>query len=162
VSLARCPCRGHSGVGTRAYMAPEQANGGLLTTAADVWGLGAVLYEAASGQTPFETYRGRRYDQLERRAAPLRCHRRLPAAFVALVDSCLDPDPLRRPTIAELTEGLSALTSGHAHQTPSASLSSSTSSSSAPISSTSSTSSTSSSSTSSSSTSSSSASRSSA
>src|SRR5262249_8331855 len=37
LSLARCPCRGHSGVGTRAYMAPEQANGGLLTPPADVF-----------------------------------------------------------------------------------------------------------------------------
>src|SRR5262249_32869541 len=99
LSLARRPCHGHPGIGTRAYMAPEQARGGMLTPASDIWGIGAVLYEAASGEPPFAAYRGRRYDQLERRADPLRTYRRVPAAFAALVDSCLDPEPKHRPTI---------------------------------------------------------------
>lgn len=54
LSLVRRPGRARSGAGTADYMAPEQVRGGLLTSAVDVWGIGAVLYTALAGRRPFD------------------------------------------------------------------------------------------------------------
>jgi serine/threonine protein kinase len=52
---ARSP-RTRTGVilGTPEYMAPEQINGGLVDPCSDVYALGVLLFEAVTGQRPFD------------------------------------------------------------------------------------------------------------
>ncbi|MGD9528218.1 serine/threonine-protein kinase [Pseudonocardia sp.] len=127
LGLARRPGRCPAGVGTRLYMAPEQAVGGEVGPAADVWGIGLLLYEAATGHHPFLPDDEADLDadpdasdpstsddplpplQLSRRAPRLRARRRLPRAVAEVIDACLEPDPVRRPTLAELDAAVSLL-----------------------------------------------------
>jgi eukaryotic-like serine/threonine-protein kinase len=104
LSLAQPPGAGHPGRGTRQYLAPEQARGGVLSAATDVWGLGAVLFEATTGQRPFQAFEGARYDQLERGAEPVGAHRRVPPDLARAIDACLARDPEQRPTLASLAD----------------------------------------------------------
>ncbi len=54
LSVARAPGDLPAGVGTWLYLAPEQATDGFVGPAADVWGIGTVLLEAATGRPAFE------------------------------------------------------------------------------------------------------------
>jgi eukaryotic-like serine/threonine-protein kinase len=110
LSLARPPGEVSAGVGTRDYLAPEQATGGAVDAAADVWGIGTVLYEAATGRRAFEgDDEPRRYAQLEGPPPPISSLRRVPAAFAELVDRCLAPTPAGRPSVEEVSSALDRL-----------------------------------------------------
>ena len=106
-NIARRPGRGQPGVGSPHYLAPEQARGEMLTEATDVWGLGAVLFEGATGRRPF-AFRGGVFQQLHRQSDPVREHRRLPNPLAAAIDACLAPEPSARPTVGALARILEA------------------------------------------------------
>ena len=123
LSLARRPGRAPRGVGTWCYMAPEQVRGGELAPAADVWGIGVVLWEAAAGLPAFggdedeallpsssEEYLAEElHPQLRRAADPVRRHRRLPTTLARAIDAALVPEPRSRPSVSELAAWLESV-----------------------------------------------------
>jgi serine/threonine protein kinase len=114
LSHARRPGRIRAGNGTWCYMAPEQARGGPIGPAADVWGLGIVLHEAATGNCAL-AHLAEELDvdepQLHARAPALRALRpRLPRHLTALIDACLEPESEMRPPLDDACRVLRKLT----------------------------------------------------
>lgn len=105
---------GHSQVGLprgwARYLAPEQITGDEFDFRADIYGLGAVLYEALSGLTPFPDSTGIQIlmSQVHDRPPTLSSHstaREVPAEVEALVMRCLEKDPSDRfQSMSELVE----------------------------------------------------------
>ena len=102
-----------SSMGTVAYMSPEQARGEQLDARSDLFSLGVVLYEMATGSVPFSgSTAAVIFDGIlhstPRPAKEL--NPRLPLAFESILSKSLEKDPdLRCQTAAELRADLKRL-----------------------------------------------------
>ena len=101
-------------LGTAAYLAPEQAVGEEVTASADVYSLGAVLYELLTGRTPyrFGSLAELALQQREGTITPVReLEPTVPPALEDAIMRCLARNPAYRPaSAADLARELGATT----------------------------------------------------
>ena len=109
----RAPDQPWHGAGTVAYMSPEQARGERLDARTDLFSLGAVLYEMATGREAFSGPSAAViYDAILNRApiSPINLNPELPAEFERIINMALEKDrDLRCQTAAELRANLKRL-----------------------------------------------------
>lgn len=109
-------------IGTPHYMSPEQAEGKKeIDQRTDIYALGAILYEALSGQ---KAHPGKWYNEiishiLLKKPIPLEQHRAdLPVELLAIVRRAMETDPSKRyPSIAQLADALISFQLRHTAQT---------------------------------------------
>ena len=90
---------GGRAVGTAGYMSPEQALGRPVDARADLFALGVVLFEMATGRAPFQGDTAAAvFDQLLNRLQPslLTLNPTLPRSLEVIIDKALEKDPDRR------------------------------------------------------------------
>ena len=98
-------------LGSAGYFAPEQAAGADVTAAADLYSLGAVLYELLSGEKLYQFSSLPELLNKQRLHAIRPLHELvpgLPATTEQAVLHCLSPDPHLRPSATELANELTA------------------------------------------------------
>ena len=107
-------------VGTYYYMPPEQAMGGEVTTKADLYSLGAMLYEMVTGRPPFTgddmvAIIGQHINNPP--VSPSWHRPDLPSPLAALIMRLLEKDPNKRPASAqEVLKALEAIEAGKAEK----------------------------------------------
>ncbi len=100
-------------VGTPYAMAPEQVRGETADARTDVWALGVLIYEMATGRKPFDAPTIPELFSAILKDPPRQWPRGTPAALQPVVERCLDKDPSRRyQTAREVQLVLETIQSG--------------------------------------------------
>ncbi len=100
-------------VGTPYAMAPEQVRGETADARTDVWALGVLVYEMATGRKPFDAPTIPELFSAILKDPPRKWPRGTPAALQPIVERCLDKDPSRRyQTAREVQLVLETIESG--------------------------------------------------
>ncbi len=102
--LAKAPARTQltiegTTLGTIAYMSPEQGRGDMVDARSDIWSLGVVIYEMASGRLPFkgDYEQAVIYSIINEEPAPLTSVRSdVPMELERIVGKCLEKQPSQR------------------------------------------------------------------
>lgn len=108
--------------GTPSYMAPEQAQARThkITSATDIWGLGAILYELVTGRAPFRAESAQATLKLVVEGnvrRPRSLASRLPTDLEAIILKCLARNPAERyRTARDLADDLGRFLEGRAVQ----------------------------------------------
>jgi serine/threonine-protein kinase len=93
-------------LGTAVYLSPEQASGEQVSPAADIYSLGAVMYELIAGKPPFSSEKNLPELVLKKRTGRVPSLRdsvpELPGRLEEIVLRCLSPEPPARPASAAL------------------------------------------------------------
>ena len=106
---------GESWEGSPLYMSPEQWLGAADTPATDIWSLGLILHELATGRHPMQ---GRTMNELvafmlQPDPVPLGCTQpEVPAELCAVIQLCLNKDPEPRPTAELVVDMLESVARG--------------------------------------------------
>ena len=102
--IARLPgedlfAMGDRGVGTVHYISPEQAGGGTIDARSDIYSLGVVMYELATGHVPFDAENPTAVITKHQTSAPMHVRMlnpSIPLALDQIIFTAMQKDPRKR------------------------------------------------------------------